>query len=568
MPATSPRETIARYAERPVFVITAGFAICLLFQIFGPYIKYPGAGYVDPWIYTGYFTNFTNTNLFHGTLYYFSRLPWTLPAALAFQLATPAVASILLNTCMAAASAISLYYAVRWHYGTAPALLTSLGLVVDPYFNSAVGWDYPDGPAIAYGFVAAAFAVRPHGRRTLNTILMAVFLALSGFTNMSGAPMILAILVFPLWRQRHSAVELAKEAGYILAGVAGAGLALLPVSKAVLGYWSFFMGQIKMAQYELGTPGVLTHMWGSGIGFLLGAYRLFPPVFLLLFGLVVFRMARKRKPIAWPSYIALLTCCALYAYQEFVMHGVALRVRYHCVYLVVPLFLLAGVVLGELWQVQTWRHDWIVVAALVLFVMAMPFLYDAWRQDLPQNMWGDVFVAGAAALVLLAGWRISPAIFRIPLAVLMAGLLFASPARELSILLSLQRSNPEDFQALMNMQTLLKMSKPANREALFWVDQGELHNNLFVSAQSMWVLAPTDFAQFVRSASSEELKSRLQNSPTLVHLTDHPEKITERMKLLDSRGVHYENQRQWLVREGQTQFYVAAEDLTDIWGIH
>ena len=41
----------------------------------------------------------------------------------------------------------------------------------------------------------------------------------------------------------------------------------------------------------------------------------------------------------------------------------------------------------------------------------------------------------------------------------------------------------------------------------------------------------------------------------------------ERLKLLDSRGVHYENHRQWRIQLGQEQFWVAAEDLTDIWGI-
>ena len=45
--------------------------------------------------------------------------------------------------------------------------------------------------------------------------------------------------------------------------------------------------QIDLAQYEMGTPGVLSQMWGSGNDFLPAAYRLFPPAFLLVFGLSV-----------------------------------------------------------------------------------------------------------------------------------------------------------------------------------------------------------------------------------------------------------------------------------------
>lgn len=559
---------IDRYAGCPLVVIPLSFAFSLLFLLFGPYVNYATAGFIDPWIYTGYFTNFAYIHRFHANTYYFSRLPWTLPGLLFFQLATPQVASILLNMCLMAVSVISLYYAIRWHYGTAPALVTSFALLTSPFLISAVAWDYPDGPAIAYGFVAAAFAVRPGGSRWVNTVLMAVFLALSGFTNMSGAPMILSILVFPLWRQRRSARELAREAALILAGVAAATLALLPVSKGLLGYWPFFMKQIELARYEMGTPGLLNQMWGSGNEFLLTAYRLFPPAFLLLFGLAVLFLANKRMPVAAPAWSALLVCCLLYCFQEFVLHGIALRVPYHSVYMVVPLFLFAGFVLGELWRCEFETREWIPLAAVALFVVAIPFLADSWRAELQTpHLWGNMSVAGAAALLLLAGWRSAPAIFRIPLALLLASLLYAGPARQLNYLASMQPNNRSDFEALMNLQSVLKSAQPADREVLFWVDKDEFHANLFISAQSMWTAGQADFAGFLSTVSREELRNRLETSPTLIHLTDHPEKIAARLKMLDSRGVHYENHRQWPIRAGQSQFYAAAEDLTDIFSI-
>ena len=121
------------------------------------------------------------------------------------------VATILLNACLVATSSVSLYFTIRWHYGPIPALLAAVSLAVNPWYFSSVAWDYPDGPAIAYGFLAAAFALRPHGSRALNTALMASCLALSGFTNMSAAPMVLSVLIFPLWRWRRSLQELVRE---------------------------------------------------------------------------------------------------------------------------------------------------------------------------------------------------------------------------------------------------------------------------------------------------------------------------------------------------------------------
>jgi hypothetical protein len=362
---------------------------------------------------------------------------------------------------------------------------------------------------------------------------------------------------------------MAREAGYIAAGVVGATLALLPVSMLVLGYWPFFMKQIELAKFELGTPEVLARMWGTGNDFLMTAYRLFPPAFLLVFGLALLVVIRKRNSVAWPAFFALLLCSLLYCYQEFVMHGVALRVPYHSVYLVVPIYLCAGTVLGELWQRATWRRDWIPVAAIGVFVASLPFLGDAWRHELgSSNLWGNMTVTGAVALVLLAGWRSAPAVFRIPLALVMFGLLFVGPSRELLPYTSMRPHVREDFDALMNLESVLKASKPAERQAMFWLDEGETHQSLFLSAQALWNWGPMDFTKYIATSSTEELRSKFQANPTLVQLTDRPEKIAEHLKILDSRGVAYENHRQWVIRDGQSQFYVAAEDLINIWQIH
>ena len=299
----------------PGRVIPVGFLISLLFVLFGPYVNYAPKGNIDPWLYTGYFTNYSYIQAHYGTMYYFSRLPWTIPGLIVFQLANPTAGSLLLNACLVATCALSLYFAIRWHYGTVPAVLAAIALATNPWYFTTVAWDYPDGPAIAYGFLAVAFALRPHGSRAINTVLMAACLALSGFTNMSGAPMVVSVLISPLWRARHSLSELVREGAYILAGVAGTTMALVPLSKVVLGYWLFFMPQINLAREELGRPEILIKMWGTGEGFLLKAYHLFPAALLLVLGLVLLVTLRKRAAVAWRAYLALLGCCAIYSFS-------------------------------------------------------------------------------------------------------------------------------------------------------------------------------------------------------------------------------------------------------------
>jgi hypothetical protein len=562
-------EAIERCAATPRLVIPAGFLVSLLFVLFGPYPNYASISYIDPWVYTGYFTNYAYLQHHYGTMYYFSRLPWTIPGLIAFQLATPEAASVLLNACLVATSSLSLFFAIRWNYGTVPAVLASVALATNPWYFSSVAWDYPDGPAIAYGFLAVAFALRPHGSRTLNTILMAACLAFSGFTNMSGGPMVLSILIFPLWRSRRSLVRLLRECGYIILGVAGATLALLPVSKLLLGYWDFYMPQIKLALYEMGTPGVLTAMWGSGDGFLRTAYHLFPVAFLLVFGLVLLVAARERDAVAWPAYLALLVCSLIYSYQEFVSHGVVLHVSYHSVYLVVPLFVLAGVIVGELWRDSQLHREWIPVTALVLWAMALPLVIDAYHETLfTAAMWGGMFVAGAIAILLVAGWRSAPGVFRVAIALLLMPLLFVGPARKNPITISSNSHNRDNFQALMSFNDVLKSGVPLARRAVFWADPDEGDSGLFTSAQSLWTCSGYDFSRALHAAALDELRNQLRAEATLVHLTDHPERIVEHLKLLDAHGIRYENPRQWTVRFGQSFFYVAAQDITDISAMH
>ena len=359
-----------------------------------------------------------------------------------------------------ATCSLSLYFAIRWHYGTVPAVLASIALATNPWYYTTVAWDYPDGPAIAYGFLAAAFALRPHGSRAVNSILMAACLALSGFTNMSGAPMVLSVLIFPLWRWRRSLVELVREGVYILTGVAGTTIALVPMSKAVLGYWLFFMPQINLAREELGKPEILIKMWGTGDGFLLKAYHLFPVAFLLAFGLVLLATLRKRAPVAWPSYLALLACTMIYSFQEFVT---ARSGASRCVSQ--RLSGGAAVCAGRSDLRRTMARFRIAPRVdandrpCVIGDCAASCGRRVPDELFGPGLWTRMFVAGGVAILLVAGWHAARTGFRVAIALLLMPLLFAGPARESFLYTSINTTSRDDFRALMSFNEVLKASR-------------------------------------------------------------------------------------------------------------
>jgi hypothetical protein len=464
---------------------------------------------------------------------------------------------VALNTAIVTASAVALYWTVRWHYGRWCGILAAAMLAASPHFLATVGWDYPDGPAIAYGFVALACAMRPHGNRARNTILAGVFLALSGLTNMAGAPMIVSIAAILLWRQRRDRRELSREAVRI--GV-GAGLTVLvfcPVSQVLFGRWTYFYWQVYQTMHIAGS---LAALWGTGAGFLLSAPQLFAPIFLLLIGPLLCR-GRTLRPAIREAWLSLFICFALYTVQEFVLKGAALRVHYHSSYLIVPTFFCAGAFLGELWNGSTWP-----VVAMAASAVALPVWWRAANPSVTQGQtWIVLGVIFAAAAILASGAR------RSAVSCLLVAALFCAPAFDGAISYVWDRPvapygrNVEVFRSLMALQTYLKSAVDPRRKVRFWFDDGEPFHDFYNSAESLYLWMHHDLTRDLSSASPDTVRAELAPNVTLVHLTLYPDRFRERRALLASRGIATSNRREW---NGPAGLHVVLEDVTGLEGLH
>lgn len=107
-------------------------------------------GYIDPWIYFGYFLDLGQHLRTFRTGYFGGRLPWILPGFLSYRFFPPIVAAQVLHVVFDWAALISLYLILKNTVGWRPALISALLMGCYSYFLWAIGWDYVNGAAITY----------------------------------------------------------------------------------------------------------------------------------------------------------------------------------------------------------------------------------------------------------------------------------------------------------------------------------------------------------------------------------------------------------------------------------
>ena len=567
----------------PAAVCLACLAAAFVFLLLGPYSNFGPTGFLDPWFYTGYFMHFSYLVKTVGVTYYVSRLPWILPGLAVFQIANPAAGTVILNALIMAVCAASLFFIVSWYYGKQPAVLASIALATNPYFIFAVAWDYPDGPAIAYAFVALACFLRPRQGRFPNSLLAGACLALSGYSNLAGIPALLSMMAVPLWRYRQSLGRLAKEVLWILCGGVAATALLIPFSRTMLGCYLFFKPQLDQIQYVRSHPGYLAHMWGSGNAWIPFAFRLAPALVALFLGALVLLARRKRSGAIAPAYLFLAANSILFALFEFVFHNVGLRVAYGSSYMLTPVFGFAGLLIGECWlperrregsplgeeRGRSGRAPALFCAAAALFGLALP--YCSTLRTLspaePARVWTIIALLAVAAGALIfvpRTWR--PVSGALSSLVILAGL-FLGPACDSSIGYPFDKQNAAGFDSLMKISEAMDTGLAPERRFRFWYDQ-EPATNVYASEASLWVEGYVDCTSQIPAVPAQSLSDIFHRNTTFVHLTLDPAKIARRREILAARGVVTGNERRWIVPSGFGNIYVVMEDVVDLSAVH
>lgn len=109
-----------------------------------------GKGFIDPWVYLGFFLDLrTHLRIFPAT-YYGSRLSWILPGHLAYKVLPPRIAAYALHFGVYYVSIFSLYFTLKHAVGRRAALITATLMGGYCFFLWSAGWDYVDGAGIMY----------------------------------------------------------------------------------------------------------------------------------------------------------------------------------------------------------------------------------------------------------------------------------------------------------------------------------------------------------------------------------------------------------------------------------
>ena len=107
-------------------------------------------GFIDPWVYFGYFLDLTqHLRAFKGA-YFTTRLSWILPGAAVYHIFPPLIAPYVLHLALFYAATVSLYLILKQTVSTRTAILGTLLMGCHAYFLRSMGWDYVDGAAITY----------------------------------------------------------------------------------------------------------------------------------------------------------------------------------------------------------------------------------------------------------------------------------------------------------------------------------------------------------------------------------------------------------------------------------
>jgi len=126
------------------------------------------AGFIDPWVYFGFFLDLKqHIGTFKGA-YFTTRLTWTVPGAIIYHIFSAIVATYVLHLVVFYAAAISLYLILKVTVSQRAAILATLLMAFHSYFLWAVGWSYMDGAGDAYLLMtvcALTFASRSNRSR-------------------------------------------------------------------------------------------------------------------------------------------------------------------------------------------------------------------------------------------------------------------------------------------------------------------------------------------------------------------------------------------------------------------
>ena len=218
-------------------------AVCLLPSIVlwrQDNILFTGYGFIDPWMYFGYFRNLVEftRDVFPGNAYG-AHLSWILPGAAVHKLFAPLAANCILHLGVHTLASVSLFLTLKWVVGARRAFAAAMLFSLNPWLTLASAWDYVDGIGIAYCLLTMALLTWAALVPVRRWALMAAGMALAAmvYSNPDWAVLLPLPPLYYLGLTRAWHRTPLVRSFFVLCRWFGPGCVLVTVAFAVIDHW-------------------------------------------------------------------------------------------------------------------------------------------------------------------------------------------------------------------------------------------------------------------------------------------------------------------------------------------
>lgn len=533
------------------------FFICAAWILFGPYSLYTSPSYIDPWIPLGYGTNFSELIKQYGVPYYVSRLPWIVPVLIFHSIFNVTVAIVLVSFLKLFACTGLLFLLVSKKYGTQVGLISSLLLLLNPYFCGAIYWYYPDGASITYLFIGYWLLFKETGTISESTryFLVGFFFALAGYTVLISGLAILAPILVILYTRYHCRwKESLRVLLYILGGVIGATLLFGIIGKFLFNMFWFFWPQVKQSIWSLSDNNI-AHYYKDTQVWVPVAYRLAVFIVPLVVG-TLFLLTRKNEKEE-RSFLkeALITgglSFFLFLYFQFIKKGLVLETYYHSSFLLVPISILIGAIIGT--YVKKYSNSFITLWAsfFICFFIILAHKYG-WISFSGMSFINFPIYIGCSLFLLFL-------IYLIPLLNK-----FFIPALMSTIFLSLIQDqslqgpfhNYEDqFEMTMRLYNTLKSTDLSDRHYRFWYEPTDENQPIMNAFNSLYLWGYIDITKDLSKLTQANFDYSIRDNTTFILLSSVPIDFVEKLKFLEKNGIIGRKEGEWVIKYNKNAIYM------------
>jgi hypothetical protein len=363
-------------------------------------------GFIDPFIYFGYFLDLTqHLRSFKGA-YFSTRLTWTVPGAIVYHFFSPLHAAYVLHLALFYLATLSLYIILRITVSRRAALVAAILMGCHSYFLRSIGWDYMDGAGLTYllmtlgALTLAARAPDPRWR-----------LVVAGITAAFAVHCQLFVIVFSplalgyyLFARKEFGLPSVPGWRPFMWGLLGTTAAFGAFNMAVNGRFVFFINAMGMAAKLVIRNPYTDHKYH----WLAQATWLVLPILSLLGAILCLRRRKDLLTLPnaelllfWQRYLV-LSVAMMVVWQ--VIGEPVLQLSYYASYLIPAIFLALGsqfAIVLEGWS----RGQFIMLCASVLFLSLLPFALPLRSSFLPMLMrhpWWPSLLLGSLGVVLIS----------------------------------------------------------------------------------------------------------------------------------------------------------------------